>query len=63
MEKLTLIFNWIIVSSAVASFLVGIILFVKLIIKDKQSASWHYYIWFILVLRLLIPYAPNSSIS
>ncbi|MBC8059368.1 MAG: M56 family metallopeptidase [Clostridiaceae bacterium] len=60
---LTVIFHWIIISSATASVLTGIILFIKLIFKNRQGANWHYYIWFILVIRLLIPYTPVSSIS
>ena len=57
------IFDFTVSSSASASILVCIILFVKFIFKNKQNASWHYYIWFILIIRLLVPYLPQSQIS
>lgn len=63
MSTLTKIFDWIIISSVAATFLTVIILVIKGITRTKQSAKWHYYIWFILVIRLMIPYAPNSSLS
>lgn len=63
MVLLSKIFNWIVLSSIMGSFLVGAILIVKLILKNKQSAFWHYYIWMILIIRLTIPYYPQSTIS
>lgn len=57
------VFYWTIKSSAAASIVIGVILLVKLVMKSRQSANWHYYIWFILIMKLLIPYAPESSVS
>ncbi len=56
-------FQWIIVSAAMASILIFIIVFIKLIFKNKLTPSWHYYIWFLLFIRLIMPYAPKSSLS
>lgn len=34
---------------------------IKKLFRQKLSANWHYYIWFVLILRLIIPFAsPNS---
>lgn len=63
MELVSAIFNWVMASSLMGSFIICMILLIKLIIKNKQGALWHYYIWFILILRLMIPYSPESSIS
>lgn len=38
-----------------ASLLIGIILVVKVIFKDKISARWYYAMWFLLILKLIIP--------
>ena len=63
MSALIKVFDWVITSSIMASVLVAVILLVKLIMKNKQSPKWHYYIWFILLVRLLVPFAPTSSFS
>ncbi|MTK14112.1 MAG: hypothetical protein F8N39_19230 [Clostridiaceae bacterium] len=63
MSELTPIFNWIVVSSIAASILIGVILIVKLIVIDKLSPNWQYLIWLILLVRLLIPSLPSSSVS
>lgn len=63
MCRVSTIFNWIIISSGTAIVITAIILFVKQVFKNKQNANWHYYIWFILVIRLLVPCTLVSSIS
>ena len=57
------LFEWVLRSSAMASIFIGFILLFKRLIKDKLGAKWHYYIWFLVLLRLLIPFAPQSSLS
>ena len=39
------------------------ILLVKSILSQKLSAKFHYYIWFLLVFRLLIPLSVESPLS
>lgn len=34
----------------------------KLLYKNKFSKHWQYYIWLIVVLRLLLPFTPNTTI-
>lgn len=36
---------------------------IKLFFRQKLSANWHYYIWFLLIVRLLIPFSPQSTLS
>ncbi|MFS1514730.1 M56 family metallopeptidase [Chengkuizengella sp. SCS-71B] len=60
---ITLLFKTILNLSLMGSVVIGIILLVKLIFKDKLNPHWHYYIWFLVILRLIIPYTPESSMS
>jgi len=57
------IFKWVLYSSALASILSLIILLFKLLLKDKLGVRLHYAIWLIVVIRLLIPYGLQSSLS
>ncbi len=45
------------------SVLAGLILLCKALFRNKFAAQWHYFVWFLLIFRLLIPYAPESSLS
>ncbi|MDP4180169.1 MAG: M56 family metallopeptidase [Bacillota bacterium] len=63
MWRLLDFFQFIIISSVTSSILICIILFVKRIFKNTLSANWHFYIWLIVLVRLMIPYVPESSVS
>lgn len=63
MSTLISIFKEVIYLGATASILILIILLVKKIFKKVLSPKWHYYIWMLLILRLLIPFSPESSVS
>ncbi|NLY18260.1 MAG: hypothetical protein GX045_04775 [Clostridiaceae bacterium] len=39
------------------------IVLIKRLFNNKLSANWHYYIWFLLIIRLIMPYTPESSLS
>ncbi|WP_425449032.1 M56 family metallopeptidase [Dethiothermospora halolimnae] len=55
--------NWILNTSIKVSFIVGVILLFKILFKGKLSIKWHYYIWFLIIIRLIMPYAPESQMS
>ncbi|MBU3155623.1 M56 and phosphodiester glycosidase domain-containing protein [Clostridium estertheticum] len=57
------IFKWVLYSTALGSILSLIILLFKLLLKDKLGVRWHYAIWLILIIRLLMPYGLQSSLS
>ncbi|MCM3736405.1 M56 family metallopeptidase [Bacillus cytotoxicus] len=57
------VFNWILESSLMASILVGIILCIKLLLKNKLTPRWQYVLWIIIIFRLILPFAPESSYS
>ena len=63
MQAISSIFDWIIFSSLMGSILVFLILGVKFAFKSALGANWHYYIWFLLLLRLIVPFTPESPVS
>lgn len=63
MNQLVWIFKEILYLSAFASMLILIILFVKKVFKKTLSPKWNYYIWILLLIRLMVPYTPESSFS
>lgn len=46
-----------------ASILVVLILMIKTILRDRLNVKFHYFIWFILIIKLIIPYGPQSNLS
>lgn len=60
---LNIAFNILITTSLMGSVTALLILLVKGIFKYKLSPKWHYYIWLLLVLRLMFPFTPSSPIS
>lgn len=57
------IFEQVLLISLLASILAFGILLIKTGLKEKLSAKFHYYIWFVLVLRLIIPFNMESPLS
>ncbi|KOA18694.1 regulatory protein BlaR1 [Clostridium homopropionicum DSM 5847] len=56
-------FQIILVTSFYSS-IVGIsIIIIKTLLKNRISPKWHYIIWIILVIKLIIPFGPESTIS
>ena len=55
--------SWLWETTLMASILVGLIILVKYMFKYQISARWHYLIWFLLILRLSMPIAFESSFS
>lgn len=63
MMDMTEIFRQLVNVSLLASILALGLMGIKLILRDKLNASWHYAIWFVLLLRLLVPVAPPIPAS
>lgn len=60
---LSSMFQTILTMSFMGSITALIILFFKKIFKKSISPNWHYFIWVILLVRLILPYVPESSFS
>jgi bla regulator protein blaR1 len=56
-------FRWILSNSIKASVLIALVLIIKFLLKDKISARIHYLLWLIVILRLVLPWTPESSFS
>ncbi|HUV40717.1 MAG TPA: M56 family metallopeptidase, partial [Sedimentisphaerales bacterium] len=61
--QLSLFFGWVLVSSAQAAVLVCLIFLVKAIIRNRLAVRWHYWLWLIVLVRMVMPWAPASSFS
>ncbi|MCU7662403.1 M56 family metallopeptidase [Bacillus thuringiensis] len=56
-------FDWLIETSLMASILVGFILCIKVLFRNKLTPRWQYMLWIVLMVRLLLPWSPESSYS
>lgn len=54
---------WLLYSSLSGSILVGLIILIRLVFKNRINANLRYLLWLLLILRLLVPYAPQSPFS
>ena len=63
MNELIRIFEEVLYLGAIASIPVLLILVIKKLFRKVVSPKWHYYIWVLLIIRLLLPYIPESSFS
>ncbi|MFL0246123.1 M56 family metallopeptidase [Candidatus Clostridium stratigraminis] len=61
--NLAKLFYYIFSLSLMGSILTIGLIIVKGIFRDKLSASFHYYVWFLLILRLLIPFTPSAAFT
>ncbi|MGB2809433.1 MAG: M56 family metallopeptidase [Sedimentisphaerales bacterium] len=62
-EQLSEIFSWLLRSSAYAGVLVCIILAVSMVVRGRLAARWHYLFWLLVVVRMIMPWAPQSMVS
>ncbi len=46
-----------------ASLLIGLILITRMLFKERLSPRWQYALWFLVCLKILIPWTPYSAIS
>lgn len=50
-------------ASLMGSVLAGIIIIIRRVLRTRMDANWQYLLWFLLVIKLLIPNAPESPFS
>ncbi len=55
--------GWVIPTSLQASVLVVLVLVVQALFRRKLTPRWSYALWFVVVVRLVMPVAPSSSFS
>lgn len=57
------IFAFVLTTSLYASIVGLIILLMKALLKNRLNAKWNYIVWAVLILKLLVPFGPESSFS
>jgi len=61
--QLSEIFSWLLRSSAYAGVLVCLVLVVKIVAGGRLAARWHYIFWLLVVVRMIMPWSPQSTVS
>lgn len=61
--NLTKFFYYVVSLSLMGSISAAGLIIIKGLFRQKLGANWHYYIWFLLILRLVIPYTPPASFN
>jgi beta-lactamase regulating signal transducer with metallopeptidase domain len=56
-------FQWILQTTWQAAVLAGLILLAQRLLRKRLPPSWRYGLWLLLVVRLLMPVAPQSTLS
>ena len=62
-SMLTSLFECVVKSSWQAAVLVCLVLVVQGILGGKLSPRWRYSLWFLVLIRLLVPVTPQSALS
>lgn len=57
------LFNIVLTTSIYASVVGIVIILFKAILRNKINAFWHYAVWGVLLLKLLVPFGPESVVS
>lgn len=61
--ELSTFFRWLLVSSGQVSVLVCLVLAVKAVVRGWLAIRWHYWLWLLLLVRMIMPWAPESKFS
>lgn len=62
-EPLTAFTAWLMRTTLQAGVLVLLIVAVQAVFRDRLTPRWRYALWIILLVRLVVPWAPESSLS
>jgi|GEM_PF-3202881 len=63
MELLVHLFDWVCSVSIMAGILVVLILTLQLVLKKRLKPRWLYLMWLLVMLRLMMPWGPQSEFS
>ncbi len=61
--ELSPFFQWLLKSTTQASVLICVILFVQILFGKKLGLRWYYCLWMLLIVRMLMPWSPQSKVS
>lgn len=57
------VFHTVLTSSLHAVVVGLVVLLLKAALKNRLNAQWHYLIWIVLILKLIMPFGPASAVS
>lgn len=63
MHMLSQFFEWALRASWQGAILVVAVLFAQLVLRRQLNARWRFNLWLLVVLRLLMPFSPESAVS
>ncbi len=61
--QLVRFFDWLLWTTIQGSVLIVLIVLVQLILRRRLPVRWHYLLWALLLIRLAVPWLPESRIS
>ena len=61
--ELSPFFQWLVKSTTQASVLICVILVVQILFGRKLGLRWYYCLWMLLIVRMLMPWSPQSKAS
>ena len=56
-------FQWLLRSTLQASIIICLILLIQIIFRNKLGIRWHHALWLILLIRMVLPWTPQSRFS
>ena len=56
-------FDWLLWASLQGTVLIVLIVLIQIILRCRLPVRWHYLLWLLLLIRLAIPWLPESKIS
>ncbi|MFH1881141.1 MAG: M56 family metallopeptidase [Planctomycetota bacterium] len=62
-SQLLKFFDWLLWVSIQGSVLIVLIILIQVVLRRKLPIRWHYLIWLLLLIRLAMPWLPQSKIS
>lgn len=62
-EQLIKLFDWVWTVSIMASVLVVLIIVMQRVLKHRLKPRWHYLMWLLVIVRLMLPWGPESEFS
>jgi len=61
--QLSPFFQWLVKASLQGSLLICLILLIRLMLRGRLPIRWHYWLWLVLLVRLSLPWSPQSHFS
>ncbi|UCF43213.1 MAG: M56 family metallopeptidase [Planctomycetota bacterium] len=62
-NELSTFFRWLLVCSLQVSVLICLVLAIKAALGGRLAIRWHYWLWLLLLVRMIMPWAPESKFS